>query len=80
VKTRETLIHDHAWGRNFDSKSHSPGFDNFKIQFHSQFTETFSTASANSGHPAECLQRAPQVYSSQREEVSATSTNRDGAA
>jgi hypothetical protein len=31
-------------------------------------------------HPAECLQRAPQVYSSQREEVSATSANRDGAA
>jgi hypothetical protein len=40
-----TLIQDQARTRNLDSKNRISGFENSKIQFHSSFLDTFSTAS-----------------------------------
>jgi hypothetical protein len=46
---RETLIQNLARARNVDSKTHSPRFDYFKIQFHRAGSETFATKSASCG-------------------------------
>src|SRR5262249_16260869 len=44
---RAILIQGQAHLRNLDSKKRLPRFDNFKIQFHSSISDTFSTASAH---------------------------------
>ena len=46
---RATLIQDQGQTRNLDSKIYLPGFYRFKFEFHSFFSETFSTASVKTG-------------------------------
>jgi hypothetical protein len=47
---QERLIQNPAPRRNLESKIRARGFDYLKIEFHSQFTKTFSTVTANSRH------------------------------
>ena len=46
---RATLIQDQGQTRNLDSKIYLPGFYRFKFEFHSFFSETFSTVSVKIG-------------------------------